>query len=253
MVDQIRDQEENAHAKRGDHHAFVLLDLALPDENISDHEQHTGERIQNGIKGGEIKGLQANMVAGKDYETRLFADQAAWRRWLHQHHADVPGLWMQFAKKASGLMSVNYAEALEVALCYGWIDGQVQKFDESTYLQKFTPRGKRSMWSKVNREKALRLIESGEMQAAGLAAIENAKQNGRWDSAYDSPKNMEVPPDFHAVLAKNLKARRFFDALDRQNRFAILYRLQTAPKPETRAKRLATILEMLKKGEKFHP
>jgi uncharacterized protein YdeI (YjbR/CyaY-like superfamily) len=181
-----------------------------------------------------------------------FKDQKTWAAWLAKNHAKSSGLWLQLAKAASGQKSVTYAEALEVALCYGWIDGQKKSFDEVSWLQKFGPRGKRSIWSKINREKVLALIKSGQMQPAGLKAIEVAKQNGEWEGAYDSPKSATVSPEFQAELDRNPKAKAFFATLNGTNRYAVLWRIQTAKKPETRAKRIKQLIEMLAKGEKLH-
>ncbi len=160
---------------------------------------------------------------------------------------------MQLAKKASGIPSVTYVEAIETALCYGWIDGQKQSHNAEAWLQKFTPRGRKSIWSKINREKALSLIENGKMQAAGLAEVERAKQDGRWEQAYDSPGSATVPPDLQAALNHSPKAKAFFATLESRNRYAILWRVQTAKKAETRAKRIALFVEMLERGEKLHP
>jgi uncharacterized protein YdeI (YjbR/CyaY-like superfamily) len=183
----------------------------------------------------------------------LFERPKDWADWLDQHHVASSGVWLRLAKKASALQSVTYAEAVEVALCYGWIDGQGKSYDESSWLQKFTPRGAKSIWSKINREKALKLIESGHMKPAGLKAIEAARQDGRWDAAYDSPSGATVPDDFQAELDKNAEAKAFFATLDRQNRYAILYRIQTAKKAETRARRMQQFIEMLAKKEKLYP
>ena len=191
-------------------------------------------------------------TAQSEYPSFMFASQAEWRAWLDANHAAERGVWLIFGKKKSGVETVNYAEALDVALCYGWIDGQSKSVDERTYLQKFTPRGKRSVWSKRNREHIERLIASGEMRPAGLAAVEAAKADGRWDRAYDSPANAEVPDDLMAALKKSAKARRFFDTLDGQNRYAILHRIQTAVRAETRARRIAHFVEMMERGEKIH-
>src|SRR4051812_17068178 len=182
-----------------------------------------------------------------------FQDQDAWAAWLELHHADSPGIWLRHAKKASGLASVTYDEALEVALCYGWIDGQKKGYDESSWLQKFTPRGAKSIWSKINREKATALIESGKMQPAGLKAIEAAKADGRWDAAYDSHSTATAPDDLQVALNKNKKAKDFFATLNSQNRYAILFRIQTAKKAETRAKRIQQFVEMLARNEKLYP
>ena len=183
----------------------------------------------------------------------LFKDQQQWASWLEAHHASSPGIWMQIAKKSSGLTSASYVEALEEALCYGWIDGQKKSHDESSWLQKFTPRGPKSVWSKINREKAQELVKLKRMKAAGLKAIEAAKQNGCWDSAYDGQSKASVPPDLQAALRKNARARAFFETLNSANRYAILYRLQTAKKAETRQKRLEQFVRMLENHEKIHP
>ena len=183
----------------------------------------------------------------------LFEAQEAWAAWLEENHASSPGLWLRLAKKAAGLESVSYAEALEVALCYGWIDGQKRSYDESSWLQKFTPRRPKSIWSKINREKAEALIASGRMKAAGREAVESAKQDGRWDAAYDSPSNATVPDDFQAELDKNAEAKAFFATLNSTNRYAILFRIQTAKKAETRARRIEQFISMLEKKEKLYP
>jgi len=187
-----------------------------------------------------------------NYDTIMFPDGAAFERWMKEHHASSPGLWLNFAKKNSALESVYYPEALEIALCYGWIDGQARSLDELSYLQKFTPRRARSIWSKINRVKVEKLIEAGRMQPAGLAEIERAKADGRWDQAYDSPSTASVPDDLAEELRKNKPAGEFFASLNSTNRYAILWRLQTAKKPETRRARMEKILGMLERGEKFH-
>ena len=183
----------------------------------------------------------------------LFKSQKAWTTWLDKHHAKSAGIWLRIAKKSGDLKSVSYAEAVDVALCYGWIDGQGKGLDESAYLQKFTPRGPRSIWSKINRTKAEALIKSGRMQPAGLAAIDRAKRNGQWETAYDSHRTAAVPDDLQAALNHNPKAKAFFATLDSANRYAILFRLQTAKKAETRARRLEQFVRMLENHEKFHP
>ncbi|HEX8699215.1 MAG TPA: YdeI/OmpD-associated family protein [Myxococcaceae bacterium] len=182
-----------------------------------------------------------------------FPHQKGWAAWLGKNHGKSAGVWLRMFKKDSGLPSVNYAEALEVALCYGWIDGLKRSDSATAWLQKFTPRGKRSTWSKINREKALALIESGKMKPAGLAEIERAKADGRWDQAYDSPKAATVPEDLQAALNANTRAKAFFATLNSANRYAILYRVQTAKKAETRAKRIQQFIQMLEKHEKLHP
>ncbi len=183
----------------------------------------------------------------------LFETQAAWAAWLRKNHAKSTGVWLQLGKKGSELRAVSYGEALETALCYGWIDGQKKPGPPGTFLQRFTPRGQRSIWSKINRQKALALIEAGRMQPAGLAAIERAKSNGQWDSAYDGARNASVPDDLDAALRKNPRAQAFFAKLNGQNRYAILFRLQTAKKPETRIKRLNQFVEMLNRHETIYP
>lgn len=188
----------------------------------------------------------------KEIVVLLFADQQAWATWLAENHTTSTGLWLQLAKKASGLTSVSYAEALDVALCYGWIDGQKQSYDEDSWLQKFTPRGTKSIWSKINREKVAQLIERGLMQPAGLAAVESAKQDGRWDAAYDSARTMTVPDDFQAALDQSAPAAAFFATLNSANRYAILWRIQTAKKAEIRTKRIEQFIQMLENKEKLH-
>lgn len=182
----------------------------------------------------------------------LFDDQAAWAAWLDEHHADSPGVWMRVAKKGAPYASVSYAEALDVALCYGWIDSQKKTFDEHSFLQKFGPRGARSIWSKVNREKIHALTEVGRIKPAGIQAVESAKADGRWDAAYDPASTATVPDDLQAALDANRKAKEFFATLNSANRYAVLFRVQTAKKPETRAKRIATLVEMLERNEKIH-
>ena len=188
-----------------------------------------------------------------DLPVVLFKDQKAWEAWLRKHFASAAGVWLRVAKKSAQLQSVSYQEALEVALCYGWIDGQKKSFDEECWLQKFTPRGPKSIWSKINRAKALDLIEHGQMRPAGLAAIESAKKNGRWDAAYDSHRTAAPPSDFIIALNKDMKAKAFFATLNSQNRYAILFRIQTAKKVETRQKRINQFVEMLAKHEKLYP
>lgn len=182
-----------------------------------------------------------------------FPDQKAWEKWLKTNHRKSDGIWLQLARKSSGTPSVTYTEAIETALCYGWIDGQKQAHSPEAWLQKFTPRGRRSIWSRINREKALALIENGKMGPAGLAEVERAKQDGRWEQAYDSPSSAKIPPDLQAALNKSPRAKAFFGTLEGRNRYAILWRLQTAKKAETRAKRIALFVEMLERGEKIHP
>lgn len=182
----------------------------------------------------------------------FFKTPKEWEKWLNKNHSAEKGAWLRFYKKASGVPSLNHPMALEVALCYGWIDGVANKYDEESYLQRFTPRRPKSIWSKKNIENVTRLIATRKMKPAGLKEIEAAKADGRWEAAYDSPANMEVPKDFLKELAKNPKAKEFFQTLNKTNTFSITWRLQTAKKPETREKRMKTIIEMLSKGQKFH-
>ena len=182
-----------------------------------------------------------------------FASQGDWETWLDEHHRTSKGLWLKIAKKDSGVDSVNYAEALDVALCHGWIDGQKGAFDDTFWLQKFTPRGPRSKWSKINVDKALALIDANRMKPAGLAAIEQARSDGRWEQAYDSQSKATVPEDLQRELDKNPEAAKFFATLDSANRYAVLYRIHEAKKPETRARRIEKFIAMLNRQEKLHP
>jgi uncharacterized protein YdeI (YjbR/CyaY-like superfamily) len=184
---------------------------------------------------------------------RLFKSRKDWADWLEKNHQKSAGLWLRLAKKDAGLRSVSYKEALDVALCYGWIDAQKRPESEEAWLQKFTARSSGSVWSKINREKALALIEGGEMKAAGFEAIENAKKANRWETAYDSPGGSTVPPDLQAALDANRPAAAFFDTLNRANRYAILWRLQTVKKAETRTRKIAQFIAMLERNEKIHP
>ena len=197
--------------------------------------------------------MKATENNSPDLPVLLFAKPKDWEAWLKANHAESKGLWLRLAKKDSGIESINYAEALDVALCYGWIDGQKKSYDETSWLQKFTPRGAKSIWSKINREKAEGLIESKRMKPAGLKAIESAKQDGRWDAAYDSQSKAAVPDDFQAALDQNAKAKAFFATLKGGNRYAILFRIQTARKVETRTKRIEQFIAMLERGDTIHP
>lgn len=192
------------------------------------------------------------MTSKTDYDIKTFKSQHEWETWLDTHHTSVLGVWLRFFKKATGKQTFNYDEALEVALCYGWIDSQTKKYDEKSYLQKFTPRGPKSIWSKVNVGHIERLIKAGKLKPFGLQKVEEAKKDGRWQKAYDSPSVSVVPEDFLKELRKNKKALAFFESLNKTNIYAITWRLQTAKKPETREKRMNAILEMLAKGEKLH-
>lgn len=193
------------------------------------------------------------MSKGSDLPVLPFASREAWSRWLEEHHSGAEGVWIQFAKKGSGLQSVTYEQAVEVALCYGWIDGQTRRLDESHWLQRFTPRRPKSRWSKVNRERAERLISRGEMRPAGLREVERARQDGRWDAAYDPPSTATVPEDLLRELERNAGAREAFERLDGRNRYAILYRIGEAKRPETRARRIAKFVAMLAEGREPYP
>lgn len=185
--------------------------------------------------------------------TLPFASPQEWEAWLDAHHTETAGVWLKFAKRDAGVASVTYAEALDVALCYGWIDGQKASFDEQFWLQKFTPRRAKSIWSQVNCAKATALIDAGRMQAAGLRQVEAAKADGRWDAAYAGSRTIEVPADFQAELDAHPAAQAFFTELNSANRYAFLWRIHTAKKPETRAARMARFIEMLDAGQKLHP
>jgi uncharacterized protein YdeI (YjbR/CyaY-like superfamily) len=182
-----------------------------------------------------------------------FAGIRDWAAWLESNHKDSAGVWVRLAKKGSDTASVSYVEALEAALCYGWIDAQKKGESEHAWLQRFTPRQAKSIWSKVNRQKALALIDAGRMQPAGLEQVERAKKDGRWDAAYDSPATATVPHDFQAALDRSPRAREFFATLERRNIYAILFRIQTVKRAETRARRIREFVEMLERHEKIHP
>jgi len=182
-----------------------------------------------------------------------FETQPDWEAWLEEHHTNTKGIWLKLAKKDTGIASVSYAEALEGALCSGWIDGQKAFFDEQYWLQKFTPRSPKSIWSKVNCGKATVLMAEGRMQPAGMQQVELAKADGRWEAAYESQSKITVPADFQSALDKNQQARDFFNTLNSVNRYAILFRIQTAKKPETRSARIQKFIEMLTNKQKLYP
>jgi uncharacterized protein YdeI (YjbR/CyaY-like superfamily) len=182
-----------------------------------------------------------------------FASQRDWEAWLDAQHATSKGLWLKIAKKDSGLDSVTYAEALESALCYGWIDGQRGALDERSFLQKFTPRGPRSVWSRINRDKVKELQRDGRLKPAGLAQVERAQHDGRWDAAYESQSRATVPDDLQRALEDTPVAQAFFATLNSVNRYAILYRIQSARKPETRARRIEQFVAMLTEHKTLHP
>jgi uncharacterized protein YdeI (YjbR/CyaY-like superfamily) len=193
------------------------------------------------------------MTTKQDLPVISFVSRDAWEAWLAEHHASSSGVWLKIAKKGSGIDSVSHPEALDVALRYGWIDGQRDGFDDDYFLQRFTPRRPRSKWSKRNRDRATELIESGEMKPAGLREVERAKADSRWEAAYEGQKTATVPDDLRQALEKNDRAREFFSTLDSANRYAILYRIQDARKPETRARRIEKYVAMLSERKKFHP
>ena len=180
-----------------------------------------------------------------------FPSQATFEEWLEANHDARDGLWIKFAK-ASGIETVTYAEAVDVALCFGWIDGQAKSLDEDWYLQRFTPRRARSKWSQINREKAEALIARGAVRPPGLREVERAKQDGRWEAAYASPSTIEVPDDLQAALAANPAAAEFFATISKTNRYAILYRVHDAKRPETRRRRIEQFVAMLERGETVH-
>ncbi|MGA8029369.1 MAG: YdeI/OmpD-associated family protein [Bryobacteraceae bacterium] len=198
------------------------------------------------------KSIQTRTSKAHDPPIGLFENKEDWAAWLETSHRKSSGLWLRIAKKGSTFRSVTYKEALEIALCYGWIDGQKRPESEQSWLQRFLPRSAKSLWSKINRESALALIASGEMKPAGLEAIENAKQHGRWHTAYDSPSKAAVPSDFQAALDNSQNAKAFFETLDKANRYALLWRIQTAKKPETRARKITHFIAMLERKEKIH-
>jgi uncharacterized protein YdeI (YjbR/CyaY-like superfamily) len=182
-----------------------------------------------------------------------FSDEAAFEKWLGAEHADADGLWIAIAKKASGVKSITAPEALDVALCFGWIDGQRRAHDDVHFLQRYTPRRARSPWSEINQEKVRVLIEAGRMQPAGQSEIDRAKEDGRWAAAYKGSRTIEIPPDLQAELDADPEAAAFFKTLSSQNRYSILYRLHEAKRPETRERRLAKFMAMLRAGETTYP
>ena len=180
-------------------------------------------------------------------------DKGAWESWLAEHHASSPGVWLKIAKKGSGTPGLSYPEALEIALCFGWIDGQKGGLDDEHWLQRFTPRKPGGRWSKINTDKAAELIEAGRMRPAGMREVELAREDGRWDAAYAGQRDMAVPDDLERALAADGAARAFFATLSSANRYAILYRIGDAKRPETRVKRIAKYVAMLAAGETIHP
>jgi uncharacterized protein YdeI (YjbR/CyaY-like superfamily) len=193
------------------------------------------------------------MAAKQDLPVLAFPTRQAWEAWLDEHHETSSGIWLKFAKKASGIESVSHAEALEEALRHGWIDGQAARFDDDHWLQRFTPRRPGSRWSRINRDRAAELIERGQMKPAGLRQVELAKADGRWQAAYEAPSTATVPDDLQRELDRHPRARELFAGLDSRNRYAILYRIQEARRPETRARRIRRYVAMLEGGETIHP
>lgn len=201
---------------------------------------------------GEAARAAPEGVAADGLPVLSFATTGAWSRWLAAQHASSAGAWLKIAKKGASSASITYAQAIDVALAWGWIDGQKGRADEGWWLQRFTPRKAQSPWSKINRAKAESLIAKGSMEPPGLAEVERAKRDGRWDSAYDGAASSSVPADLAAAFARNPRALAFFETLDGANRYAILYRVQTAKKPETRAERITRFVAMCAKGETIH-
>ncbi|MDQ6750785.1 MAG: YdeI/OmpD-associated family protein [Actinomycetota bacterium] len=193
------------------------------------------------------------MQPAADLPIIAFDSQPEWERWLEGHHATAAGVWMKIAKKASGVQTASYPGVLDSAICFGWIDGQRRPLDERFFLQRFTPRRRRSKWSRVNRDKAERLIEEARMRPAGLAEVQRAREDGRWQAAYEPQSAATVPEDLRRALERNPHAQAFFATLDRQNRYAVLFRIQDAKRPETRARRIEKFIAMLEAGEKLHP
>jgi uncharacterized protein YdeI (YjbR/CyaY-like superfamily) len=192
------------------------------------------------------------MTVNNSLKIHAFKTAKDWKKWLEKNHAKSMGIWLRFFKKGSGIPSVTYAEALDEALCFGWIDSLLQKYDEVSYLQKFSPRRPKSLWSKRNIEHVTRLSKEGRMRPAGKREMEAARTDGRWEVAYDSSGTMELPADFLKELCKDKKAKKFFETLNRANTYAIAWRLQTAKRAETRKRRMKSLLEMLKAGKKLH-
>jgi len=188
-------------------------------------------------------------VAKAEQPVVFFATPDELGAWMDEHAEESDGIWLKFAKKASGIPSVVYADAVEIALCHGWIDGQAKRLDDDHYVQRFTPRRARSKWSKINRQKAERLIAEGRMRLGGLREVERAKQDGRWDEAYDSPTTATVPEDFKRALAAEPAARDFFERLGNTKRYSFLYRIEDAKRPETRAKRIVEYVALLREGK----
>ena len=196
---------------------------------------------------------QPSLETYKELPLQAFSQVADWEAWLQESHAQLQGVWLKFAKKGTGATTISYEEARNAAIAFGWIDGLTNRFDETYYLIRFTPRRAKSMWSKINRAVVESLIAAGKMQPAGLAQVEAAKKDGRWDLAYDSSSTMQVPDDFRQALDAHPAAAEHFASLKSANRYAFLYRIQTAKSPEVRAKKIASFIAMLEAGESLHP
>lgn len=188
-----------------------------------------------------------------NYPVKSFKNAAAFESWLERNHKKTDGLWLKVAKAKSGIVSISFPDALDLALCYGWIDGLRRGLDEDYYVQKFTPRRAKSVWSVINKNKVAQLIKDGRMKASGLAAIEEAKKNGQWDNAYHSPANISIPDDLQNALDKNKKAKAFFEKLNAQNRYAILYRIHQVKREETKTKKIAEYVKMLEAKKTIYP
>ena len=188
-----------------------------------------------------------------NYPVKSFKNAASFESWLEKNHKKEDGLWLKVAKAKSGIVSIKFPDALDLALCYGWIDGLRRGLDEDYYVQKFTPRRAKSVWSVINKNKVAQLIKDGRMKASGLAAIEEAKKNGQWDKAYHSPANISIPDDLQKALDKNKKAKAFFEKLNAQNRYAILYRIHQVKREETKSKKIAEYVKMLEAKKTIYP
>jgi uncharacterized protein YdeI (YjbR/CyaY-like superfamily) len=220
---------------------------------VTKQQRPTRSRAQKKDIASGSKAQEKNVARGSTAASiHSFKSQKDFAKWLEKNHASSPGIWVRISKKASRTKSVSYQEGVETALCYGWIDAQKLPESETAWLQRFMPRRPRSIWSKINREKALALVASGQMQPAGLAEVARAKEDGRWEAAYDSASTATVPKDLQDELDRHPAAAAFFKTLDRTNRYAIIWRVHTAKKHETRARRIRTFVEMLEKGETIH-
>jgi uncharacterized protein YdeI (YjbR/CyaY-like superfamily) len=205
------------------------------------------------MEAGGLVRSKVKTISGDDPPILDFEHQQAWEEWLSRNHREATDVWLRIAKKGSVIHSITHAEALDSALCFGWIDAHKKPESAGAWLQRFTPRGKRSIWSKLNRQKAMALIECGRMRDRGLEEVLRAKEDGRWEQAYDSPRNAIVPEDFQAALDKSARAKAFFATLESRNRYAILFRIQTVKKAETRARKISEFVAMLERREKIHP